>query len=179
MRALIKQYKIHFRGLLSPSQWPGGHPDVFTKIRQIRLKEFDTYQPDNTNDNGISVNDLKNCAWELVKVAIKDRKKETKELGLRMSTEPLVFKRFRKDMKWSANLSSNAIASRADLSLLANAAASFSGYLSFRHCLAMQLRQRGCRGDVQKGRSVTVLHNRGFGRMGSNPKLRCVVSSTS
>ena len=105
MRVLIKQYKIHFKGPLSPFQWPDDHPDIFTKVRQIRLKEFDTYKPDESTDNGPSVEELKNCAWELVRIANLDRKNDTNELGLRMSTEPLVFKRFKKEMKWCANLS--------------------------------------------------------------------------
>ena len=179
MRVLISQYKIRFRGLLSPSQWPGGYPDIFTKIRQIRLKEFDTYETDEATDNRPSVDELKNCAWKLVKVAIKDRKKDTKEAGLRMSTEPLVFERFRTDMKWCVNIFDDVVTSRANLSLSASAAANFSGYLSFRHCQAIPLRQRGCRGDVLRGHSVIVRQNHGFGRIGIDPAVRCTISSTS
>jgi hypothetical protein len=105
MRVLIKQYKIRFRGLISPSQWPDGRPDIFSKIRQIRLIEFDTYRPDENTDNGRLVDKLKNCAWKLVSVAIEDRKEDTKEFALRMSTEPLVFRRFKEEMKWCAELS--------------------------------------------------------------------------
>ena len=179
MRVLINQYKIHFKGLLSPSQWPDGHPDIFTKIRQIRLIEFDTYRPDENTDNCRLVDKLKNCAFKLVSVANEDRKEDTKEFALRMSTEPLVFKRFKEEMKWSANPLNDVIAPRANLSLSANAAANFSGYRNFRHYPAIPLKRIGCRGDVPRGRSVTVLQNLGFGRMGTRPTVWCVVPSTS
>lgn len=100
MRLLIKDYGIRFRGLLSPSQWPTGHPEIFTRVRQIRLIEFDKFQGDETTDRGASVIDLKNCAYTLVGVAMADRKKRLKEFPLRMSTEHLVFRRFREEMKW-------------------------------------------------------------------------------
>lgn len=100
MRELINQYGINFRGLLSPSQWPRGHPEIFTRVRQIRLVEFDEFKPDETTDRGPLVNELKNCAYSLVGVAMADRKNRVKEPTLRMSTEPLVFRRFKEEMKW-------------------------------------------------------------------------------
>ena len=100
MRLLIKQYGVHFKGLLSPSQWPRGHPEIFTRVRQIRLIEFDEFKPDENTDRGPLVNELKNCAYTLVSVAMADRQKRANEFTLRMSTEPLVFRRFKEEMKW-------------------------------------------------------------------------------
>jgi hypothetical protein len=104
MRGLIEQYGIYFRGLLSPSQWPRGHSKIFTRVRQIRLIEFDEYKPDETTDRGPLVNELKNCAYMLVSVAREDRKKRANESTLRMNTEPLVFRRFKEEMKWCETL---------------------------------------------------------------------------
>lgn len=100
MRKLMKEYGIRFRGLLSPSQWPAGHPEIFTRIRQIRLVEFDEFKPDGTSDRALLVTQLKHCAYVLVDVAVKDRKKHLREIPLRLSTEPLVFRRFKEEMKW-------------------------------------------------------------------------------
>ncbi|KIW09896.1 hypothetical protein PV08_11997 [Exophiala spinifera] len=114
MRMLIDRYRIDFRGPLSPSQWPEGHPEIFNRVRQIRLIEFDEYRPDETTDRGFSASQLKKCAYELFKVANTDRKKRANESDLRRSTEPLVFRRFREEMKWcqvplKRNLSSHAL----------------------------------------------------------------------
>ena len=107
MRRLIEQHGIRFRGLLSPSQWPRGHPEIFTRVRQIRLIEFDEYKPDETTNRGPLVNELKNCAYTLVGVGMADRKKRVNEPTLRMSTEPLVFRRFKEEVKWCETLFSN------------------------------------------------------------------------
>jgi hypothetical protein len=178
MRVLIKQYGIRFRGLLSPSQWPRGHSEIFTRVRQIRLIEFDEYKPDETTDRGPMVNELKNCAFTLVSVAMADRKKRANEFTLRMSTEPLVFKRFKEEMKWCESFSIKSVTSCADLSITAKLAANSSGYLNFRRCLAIRLKQAGCKDDVPRGRSASVLQIRGFGRMGINPTLQSVVPNT-
>ena len=104
MRVLIKQHGIHFRGLLSPSQWPRGHSEIFARVRQIRLIEFDEFNPDETTDRGCLANKLKNCAYALVRVAMTDRKNRANEFNLRLSTEPLVFRRFKEEMKWCETL---------------------------------------------------------------------------
>lgn len=104
-RALIEEYKISFRGLLSPSQWPRDAPKIFARIRQMRLVEFDTYNQDDTGGGRFSsVDQLKKSAYELVREATTDRKKRLKENPLRLSTEPLVFRRFKEEMKWSGTL---------------------------------------------------------------------------
>ena len=62
--------------------------------------EFDEFKPLESTDRGPFLNELKNCACTLVNIAIADRKKRANEFDLRMSTEPLVFRRFKKEMKW-------------------------------------------------------------------------------
>jgi hypothetical protein len=179
MRYLIRDYKIVFRGLLSPSQWPADYCDLFTRVRNIRLIEFDTFKGDGRFS---SVDKLKRNAYKLVDVAIDDRIKRVKEIQLRLSTEPLVFRRFEEEIKWSGVfffvffllpfLLSEPILILfyfTNIGIIAPTAANFAGFPSFQPCQTIQLKQKDCKIDERRGCNVIVLQIRGHGRMGMTP----------
>jgi len=99
MRDLIKEYGIEFRGPLIPSQWPKSYSNLFLCIREIGSTEFDKYQPDGKTTRPF-VDEMKRRAIELTQVGYSDRRGRVNEPTLRGNTEPLVFARFRAEVKW-------------------------------------------------------------------------------
>jgi len=104
MRNLIKEHKIDFRGPLTRSQWPRRYHELFLAVRTAGSTEFDQYRPDEKTPREV-VHEMKRRAFDLTRVATKDRQGRVNEPTLRGNTEHHVFERFDAEVKWCGCLS--------------------------------------------------------------------------
>jgi hypothetical protein len=101
MRDLIKEYGIEFRGPLTPSQWPQNYYNLFLRVRETGFTEFEKYKPDaEIGRSIIKIEEMKQRAVDLTRIAYDDRRGRVNEPTLRGHTEPLVFARFQAEVKW-------------------------------------------------------------------------------
>lgn len=102
LRDEIERFNIEFVGLLLPSEWPEQYADMFKKVRIIGKT---SWEPDEVN-GPVADNDtldrrrMKIRALQLMHEAQADRKDRVNEPTLRGNAEPLVFGRFKMELKW-------------------------------------------------------------------------------
>ena len=105
-KKLIKEYKIHFKGRVPISHWPGRYAGVFERALSVSKFTFDIYTADcqETSDSvfrhGSYKSRLSARARMLSSVAPHLARKRANEQKWRLKVEQLVFERFDQEITW-------------------------------------------------------------------------------
>lgn len=102
LRDEIERFGIEFVGPVLPSEWPDQFRNLFSTIQQLGHTTWLLQKPHNVDRDPDQANRwrVQQRAYKLMNEAKTNRRDRVNEPTLRGNTEPLVFERLKKAVKW-------------------------------------------------------------------------------